>query len=822
MKTYTLLSLPARLAALVLLAVSTAVLPAADTMTLEVFSGGSDAPPMAFEAARSDVLQIAEGYMVQGDVYLKFGEDKLPLLAASLFFQFADGSDRIERVRGTTYVPSPYVSDNVEIKKPAMAEFGMDYGVNLELGIPLNDERNYLFFRFDSGFEMEVGATGDSEDTKPLTLEIPAGVKAMLVLDPADPFFFVSGEVLSPEGDKGDSNKNDSSNSDSNNSDSNNDSDAGDADVDSNGTDAGDESDTNSDAGDADNDPDKQDEDSENEDGEDLVEEPGFGASVQGLIPFRPRTTYGLEDVVREFQGEAIVTGEFQLGALPLVVTGQIILNRDFDESATPIERAFSPVRQMGANGDIDLAYEFLKVSKLGNIAELSIPLGTATAAVEVIDELQHAYVSGVISPDTSWIPDWVPVVPEYESKAYGYVSTDLASSRIAVESLYAVDMSNLGELAGVDLQRVISVEGAMKIDQNGFLVKGATDADLGPFQFEAGASAEVFFPFADPQLAYAIITGRLMVGGVATEGVLEISQIGVTLNGRFVNDQFDVRGRMQLGSENGVEYLAGELEVPQEFNEILHGAVRNEVEQQRQATESLLDAYREATEDYEVEVSLRGVRRLIPGICDGVIKGIDSGISKAFSKWPKKWGVSVPGKSSALKSAKKQAEPTKRRFRALKAAALKSDNATFRAALKAAINDLLRNQRLKVKVAVIGTIYSRDTVSSTNEARLRKALTAIDALPAASERRVSAKQAWEAAPVNETLNEVFDAIETGVGAAPYFEALGIYHELFSGKWTLVAYLRHGGETTVMELPYDAQNPRRTAESAAAAFIPML
>ncbi len=651
MRINSLPSLAARIAALLLGAAAVAVLPAADTVTLPVYAGGPDSQPIVFEASRSDLLQVAEGYYVQGDVQLVFGEAKLPLLAANLFFQFAEGSDRIERVRGTTYVPSPYVGDNVVIKKPAMAEFGMDYGANLDLGVPLNAERSYLFFRFDAGFEMEVGFTGDAEDTKPLTFEFPAGAKAMLILDPNDPFFFFSGEMLTPDGDKGDKDGSDgktADNSDSGATDSSN----ANADGSSAATESGDSNeggaetanDSNgSNDGQQANNEGEQTADDEEKSADDLVTEPGFGASYQSLIPFRPQNTYGLEDVVREFQGDTIVTGEVQLGELPLVVKGQIIIGHGLTEDAGLLERVLLPPTQTGANGAMDFGYEFLKVSKLGNIAEISIPLGTATAAYEIVDGLQYAYITGKIDPDTSWIPDWVPVKPEYEQKAYGYVSSDIASSRIAVESLYAVDMSSFGDLAGVDLGRVISVEGAMKINQDGFLVAGSTDADLGPFAFEAGARAEVFFPFDDPQLAYAVISGRLRVGGATTEGVLRISNVGVTLNGRLVNDQFDLRGQLDLGSENGVQYLAGRFDVPQEFNQILTDKIASEVEAQRQQTQSLLDAYQKATQDYEFEVSLRGVRKVIPGVCDSAISGIDSGINAAFKKWPKKWGVSRP-----------------------------------------------------------------------------------------------------------------------------------------------------------------------------------
>jgi hypothetical protein len=783
-------------------------LAAGDTFVLEVYPAGEDAPPMVFEASRSNVVQVAEGYMVQGDVQFGFGGEKLTLASAGLFFQYGEGTDRLDRVRGTAYVPSPYVSDNVVIKKPAMAELGLDYGANLDLGVPLNDERAYLFFRFDAGFEMEIGVTGDAEDVKPLTIEIPAGVKAMLILDPRDPFFFFSGELLTPEG--GSDNKDGDGDTDG----------EGDADA---GPDQGESSDQDSQPDDASK---ADDQDAENNDdessGDDLVTEPGFGVSAQSLIPFRPRIVYGIEDVAREFHGDRIVTGEVQLGQLPLVVKGQVIFGSGFTEDATLLERFFTPVTQSGANGELELGYEFLRVSKLGNIAEISIPLGEATAAVEVVDELQYAYLSGKIAPDTSWIPDWVPVVPEQEMKAYGYISTDTASSRLAIESLYAVDLTNLGRLAQVDLGSGIQIEGAMKIDQSGFLVKGLTDADLGPFLFDAGATAEVFFPFEDPDLAYAVITGRVRVGGVATDGVMRISKAGVMLNGRIVNDQFELQAQMRLAKNNGVPVLAGEIAVPAELNDALSGSILAEVQRQRQATQSLLEAYQQATNDYEVEVSLRGMRKIIPGMCDGIVDGIDDGISGAFEKWPKKWGVSVPGKSAARSSANSQAEPHRRRWRALKSAAQKGDNETFRAALKSAIDDVLRNQRVKIKVSVIGTIYDRDVVSSTNESRLRTALAAIGSLPEASSRRIAAKEAWEAAPVNEALEEAFQAIESGVAAAPRFQALGIYHELRSAKWTLVAYLSYKGEQTVFEAPYDPENPQATVDAIAAAFIPTL
>lgn len=128
MKRRILPSMAARTALLFVLA--SLPLVASEAFVLEVYPAGQGAPPMVFEVDRTGVVQVAEGYMVQGDVQFGFGSDKLTLAAASLFFQYADGTDRLERVRGAAYVPSPYLWDNVVIKKPAMAELGLDYGAN--------------------------------------------------------------------------------------------------------------------------------------------------------------------------------------------------------------------------------------------------------------------------------------------------------------------------------------------------------------------------------------------------------------------------------------------------------------------------------------------------------------------------------------------------------------------------------------------------------------------------------------------------------------------------------------------------------------------
>lgn len=800
--------------ALALTLFAPAALPAAEMTTLSLIPGpDSDVEEtLRFEAERSNVVPTAGGYQVTGDVYLVTPFARIRLTGSNLFFSYAEGTDRIERLRGQAYVPSPYASDDVEIKKPAMAEVGLDFGRNLDLDTPLQDDRAYLFFNFDSGLEMSV-ATSSETESKPLTLTIPAGAKAQMVLDPLDPFFFISGGLMTPEGadqdgDSSDSNSNDSDSSDgdSNDSDSS-DSDAGSSDSDANGQDGGQDGDQTDD----------EDEQSGNM---------GHGTSQQGLIPFVPQTVYGIEEVVRTFYGNKVQVGEIQVGALPLTVTGtfvsEVAIVSDGEEALDPLGLEFGPVLKQGANGTLNVTYSFLKVGKLGKIAEFGFEAGKATAAMEIVDDIQHAYFSGVIEPDLEWIPDFVPVQPEGYLKAYGYLSTDFARSRMGIEGRYAIDASNFGEMKGMDISDVIVVDGVMRISQEGFLVRGATNANLGPVNFQAGAQVEVFIPF-DGEPGYLEIQGLIRVDRLLTEGTMRFSPEGAFLNGMVVQDELEIRAALEIATRDNVSYMQGELSVPDQFNAVLQQAVLDEAQAAQDEAATALADLEEATRNLEFEVSLRGVRRLVPGICDRAIREIDSRIvSTINSKWPKVFGKYAPGRSSAISAARRAARPTVDRFRRLKTEVRKGDSASVRAALKRALNDVLRHGRLRIRVPVIGTIFNRDFIGSTNRRHLQNAIRAIDTIPEKSDRKIAAQKIWDAVPTREILRQTAEAITTGVAAVPTIESLRFYHVMRSAEWQLTAVVRHGGETSVIEFNFDPEAPAAIARHIAQSFVPLL
>ncbi len=63
----------------------------ADTQVLSLFPPGKNTP-INFEAERSGVVQVSDGYMVLGDVSMVTPIGKIPLLGANLFFGFAPGT----------------------------------------------------------------------------------------------------------------------------------------------------------------------------------------------------------------------------------------------------------------------------------------------------------------------------------------------------------------------------------------------------------------------------------------------------------------------------------------------------------------------------------------------------------------------------------------------------------------------------------------------------------------------------------------------------------------------------------------------------------
>ncbi|MGE3471834.1 MAG: hypothetical protein AB7O28_15895, partial [Vicinamibacterales bacterium] len=602
--------------------------------------------------------------------------------------------------------------------------------------------------------------------------------------DPLDPFFFFAGDYSLPGLGGGD---------DSNGDDPNGDPDGGDA---------GDD------------------------DGPEEGGMPGFGVSVQGLIPFRPGTTYGIEAFAREFQGHRIQMGSFQLGTLPVEMSGYLVTHAMQPEGGDPATNALAvlvgPPDELGANGHFTFTYSFLKVKKLGELANFGFDLGDATAAVQITNGVQQAYFSGVIEPDTSWLPDIMPFKPEARLRAYAYVSSRGTDFVLHTDGRFAVDASAFGEAVDVDLGDVMAVEGSLHIDATGFRLQGLSDDGLGALGVDSRRSVEVWIPFQGDS-GYLRVDGVTRVAGIGVEGRMLVDKTGLTITGRYDSPDLDMQVQGFVGTVNGTTRVRGTMSVPDAFQSQAAQAVVQSADEVAASIADALADYEQATKDYEFELSLRGMRTLVPAFCDGALSALDAGERTALARIDSEWPWYAPGKSTAKSQVRSQVGAMRTQFRSLKSLVTTGDDDTVRTALDAALAKVLANQVLRVKVTLLGTIYTRDLVSATQAARLTTARAAVAALPATSDRMASTEQAWRQMPTRDELMATARDIANGVaGAIPQVVAIGFDQPIFETRMTLFVDVMFKGQLHRVSVVLDPARPQDLGTSIGKALADLI
>jgi hypothetical protein len=114
------------------------------------------------------------------------------------FLLLLDEDNRLERLNGSaqTVIPTFAMSDQVRIRGPFSASFGYDYGTALtEVDAPLLPDSKYIYLRLGSGLDIDVGAEVAAE-TEGLTVSIPTGNNATIVIDPLEPLLYLDGQFI--------------------------------------------------------------------------------------------------------------------------------------------------------------------------------------------------------------------------------------------------------------------------------------------------------------------------------------------------------------------------------------------------------------------------------------------------------------------------------------------------------------------------------------------------------------------------------------------------------------------------------------------------
>ena len=370
------------------------------------------------------------------------------------------------------------------------------------------------------------------------------------------------------------------------------------------------------------------------------------------------------------------------------------------------------------------------------------------------------------------------------------------------------------------DGRALIEIQGRMEVGPNGFRVL------VGLALNERFAIAGEFFIGKDRMEIGGRLTWRYagdQALSAAAKAIFSKEGVGIAFQGHLYGCDCRFAG---LLSARGELSCRAEIVLAPTYQDALKNAVIGIASDAEQGVNSALQDLERKIQDFVFEASLRGIRKTLPGLCDGIIRSIDSGINRGFRRWPSRkiFGrrVQLPGKSAALRSARRSARPHQNRLRRLRDQARKQDDKRFRAGLKAALLDIINHNRLEIRVRYLGTFYRRNLMNAKQIAQLRAAVEAVDLLPAKSNAKVAADAVYKkAVDRNEILGQVRSGIESGVEASvPRIEAVGFASGLggLGSSVEIFARLAFRGESREVTADFDLRDPIGSTTRIAAAF----
>lgn len=323
----------------------------------------------------------------------------------------------------------------------------------------------------------------------------------------------------------------------------------------------------------------------------------------------------------------------------------------------------------------------------------------------------------------------------------------------------------------------------------------------------------------------------NLTIGTLAT-----VSKTGVALGFDAKLFDFDANIGVRQPLRGPAEFTAG-LTLPSGFHDMMQGEVVAIADTAASETErALKDIESLASQIGDLELSIAGVKSWLPRLCDSIISTITTSVNRGVDRrWPSKkvWGVriSAPGRGNVKAAAQRSAKPTKDRLARLKSAALRADRPDGRPALKAAIDDLIRNNSLSVRVSFpwIGrkTLYTRSPVIPTAQINLMKtARNAIDKLPRMNGPKVDADAVYKRAVDKEViLNQVKSSVEEGLTEGiPIVKRIEFSRELgrVSRLLTLDVVIGYRGSDRIVSADVDLGDVALTARNVSKAFADTL
>lgn len=461
------------------------------------------------------VTDTENGYQVDGKLTIPLDSiGEVVFDNADIDVSFNDDGS-LQSLVGNVEVPP--LENFFEFAEPLQAEIGFFSGKflndNRNYEIVLKDERFYFVFNIQANIELKIGVNDDPNASKPLSIS-PGSAGVALITDYTDPMFFFSigGGVAGGDGE--DNNQNgDNNNGDNNNGDNN------------------------------------------SNDGRLLGV--SFGGSFGGNIVYLP--TNPVDDVV-SFGAKTVVGGSASFFKI-IEMSGLLYENKGFSVDADlqdPLASEFGVGYRSGFNGSLDLALE------INSFISFGFPIAEGSAAVvaeaSTASGVQaRAFINGIVDPDLSWYPNFIPIKPDGSLNAEGYVNQN-GEFDIAAAGSLSIETPNSSQ----------GIEGSIRLSNPAF-----------------------------------------EIGGKYTKNDQEWS-----VNAAIKKDESEVL-----------------VKAPNSFVAGLDVEISQRIDSTLAVAEDALSNLEQATSDYEFELSLRGLRQVLPTIISTALQTIDEQVDEGIAE---------------------------------------------------------------------------------------------------------------------------------------------------------------------------------------------
>lgn len=244
--------------------------------------------------------------------------------------------------------------------------------------------------------------------------------------------------------------------------------------------------------------------------------------------------------------------------------------------------------------------------------------------------------------------------------------------------------------------------------------------------------------------------------------GSFEVTHEAMTFTGTFRDGDIVIPATGVVTQESTTAYL----QPPPELLSLIHDQVNEDVMGRIDEAQAAWENLREATENYEFELSLRGLRSSIPTMVDAAKKALSDAIASQLA--PHQGEIYY---SSLAAQVNQAAAPYYTRLDRLKTAALAiQDNAATRAAIESALREAANSHTFTTSytyyilgVPVKTVTITRRVLTTSQVATLLTAADNVKYIAETSDIMISMKQIYDTVPERELWESVRDDIQNGL-----------------------------------------------------------